>query len=34
VPEYYEFIQRRLQEGVYRIKATEESVPELKLPLD
>jgi site-specific DNA-methyltransferase (adenine-specific) len=34
VPEYYEFVQRRLQEGVYRIRATDEPAPELTLPLD
>ncbi|MCX7992399.1 MAG: site-specific DNA-methyltransferase [Fimbriimonadales bacterium] len=34
VPEYYEFAQRRLEEGVYRIKATESDGAELTLPLD
>ena len=32
VPEYYEFIQRRLREGVYRVKASQGD--ELSLPLN
>lgn len=33
-PEYYEFARRRLEEGVYRIKAVEDASSELTLPLD
>ncbi|MCS6923414.1 MAG: site-specific DNA-methyltransferase [Fimbriimonadales bacterium] len=34
VPEYYEFARRRLEEGVYRLKALEPNTAELTLPLE
>ncbi|MDT7961572.1 MAG: site-specific DNA-methyltransferase, partial [Armatimonadota bacterium] len=34
VPEYYEFARQRLEQGVYRIKANQETGELLTLPLE